>query len=468
MSKARSAGRHAPRRDRGPRRPAAATARAPVRHAFEWNSYTDQPNNVAPKSERMRYHLRHAASYLQLTGANLWAAAPVLARYRALRKAEFRDPVLIPPGAVSCAVSEADRRSDEVVALLKETGVRTTLLRLGSWERKDLKRKERFARALRDAGLEVTLSLMQRRDDVLDPEGWRAFLGRAFDRFGPLCRWFELGHAWNRTKWGVWSHREYLRLAEPAFEAAARAGASLVGPAVIDFEFHLYPVTLPRLPFAKVSSLLYVDRVGAPENTQAGWDFPRKLALLRAVVDVCGGRSAAPDGRGGRRAGLWITEVNWPLAGTEPWSPAAGRPNVSESEQADYLARYYLLALASGHVERVVWWQMAAPGYGLVDPRDATWRKRPSFAAFATMRRALEGATFLGRMNGGAGAAERFFLFRGPDGAEFAVAWTCGSPGRRGFERPIARIVDRDGREELAGAGDIVLVTGSPKYVYFR
>ncbi|TRZ92822.1 hypothetical protein D4R89_00630 [bacterium] len=436
---------------------------------FEWNPYADQPHNVAPRSERFRYHLRHAGSYFAIAGANLRRLVPGLRSYRRYMKAMHRVPVPIGPGAMSCAVSPAGSKDAEALDLLAETGVGQTLVRVPSWERGKLAVHEAFVRALRDRGFEVTLALLQRRSDVLEPGAWRAFLEEVFSRFAPLVSTFEIGHAWNRTKWGVWDHREYVRLAEPAFELAPRFGAKLAGPAVIDFEFHLYSVTLPRLPFDKVTSHLYVDRMGAPENKQFGWSAVKKLALLKAAVDV--------SARAGRD--VWITEVNWPLSGADPYSPASGRPNVTEEEQANYLIRYYVLLLASGLVERITWWQLAAPGYGLVDNREEPWRRRPAFHAFRTLRARIEGSVFEGLgetnapsidasgfgHNSGAGDDVRIFRFR-KDGRPFAVCWTPGPPVERAFERRVEAVIDRDGRE-IAGRPQKITIDGSPKYVDF-
>src|SRR4030042_2013220 len=115
-----------------------------------------------------------------------------------------------------------------------------------------------------------------------------------------------------------------------AFPQARTHGAGRVGPAVIDFEFHLYPPTLRAVDFEKASSLLYVDRTGAPENAQFGWTAAKKLALLKAIVDASTG---GPKG-------LWITEMNWPLAGAGEYSPAPGKPCVSEADQANYPVTY--------------------------------------------------------------------------------------------------------------------------------
>jgi hypothetical protein len=435
---------------------------------FEWNPYADQPHNVAGRAERRRHHLKHAGSYFEIAAANLRRALPVLRSYRRLWRGMYASAADI-GDPFACAVSDAGDRSGEAVSLLGETGARATIVRIGSWERDVLDRRERFVRSLRDEGFEVALALLQRRDDVLEPAAWRGFLEEIFGRFGALAPDMEIGHAWNRTKWGVWDHREYLRLAEPAFELAPRSGVRLVGPAIIDFEFHLYPVTLPRLPFDRTSSLLYVDRMGAPENAQFGWSAPRKLALLKAVVDACarprtGAHVHDGTGEGGRP--LWITEVNWPLEGTGAWSPASGKPNVSEEAQADFLVRYYVLCAASGLVERIYWWQLAAPGYGLVDSRETPWRRRPSFRAFRTLAERLRGGRFLGTVGDGRAGATRAFLFR-RDGRDCAVCWSAdGAAARIDLPRPALRVVGRDG-EVLRGraAGPRIEVDGRPVYV---
>ncbi len=306
---------------------------------FEWNPYADQPHNVAPRKERLSHHLRHAGSYFSLTSANLRRGVSILRRYRRHWKNIYGTPVSLgSPFAVS--VSPAGERNEEVIEHLKATGARQTLVRIPSWEKENLARYESFLKRLREEQFDVTLALLQRRDDIVLFPSWVKFLEEVFSRFATFSSSVEVGHAWNRTKWGVWDYTEFLDLALPAVDLAKKYGVKLVGPAVIDFEFHLYPPTLQALLFDKVSSLLYVDRKGAPENKQYGWDTSRKIALLRAVVDASAGSERD----------IWITEINWPLQGTGKFSPASGRPNVTEGEQADYLVRYFVLCLATGFV----------------------------------------------------------------------------------------------------------------------
>ena len=433
-----------------------------MRFKFAWNEFADQPHNVAPRSERMRHHLRHGRTYAAMIWANLLTGGPSFLRYRRLRREMFRRPVAIERGMFAAAVSPRPGRDGEVLALLEEAGVREALLRIPSWEKDRLAEYEAFARLARSRGIGLAIALLQRREDVFEAAAWARFVEDVFARFSPVCRHFEIGHAWNRTKWGVWDYTEYLALARPAFALREKYGVKLVGPAVIDFEFHLYPPTLRALPFDVVSSLLYVDRVGAPENAQFGWTAAKKIALFKAIAE-----SSAR-----RRCSCWITEVNWPLEGTGPHSPASGKPNVTEEEQADYLVRYYIIGLASGLIERVYWWQLVAPGYGLADSREEPWRKRPAWFALRQMVEALAGSEFTGKDGGGSARGAEIYRFR-KAGRDFAVCWT--NDGRRDFEfgRPVDGVTGRDGGA-IAPAGTPersagrIAIGRSPKYVAFK
>ncbi len=420
---------------------------------FKWNPYADQPHNVASRSKRLKHHLGHAHAYLEILSKNICLAFPVISLYRSYTKLMYHVPLKI-GDSCGVSVSPLEGRNEEIVKFLSETGVKKTLVRIPSWERERIKSYENFLKLLFLRGFEVTVALLQNRDDVLEGIRWRSFLREAFLRFSPFSSFFEVGHAWNRTKWGVWNHREYLELVKPALELARFHGVKLVGPAVIDFEFHLYPPVLAEIPFDVVSSLLYVDRKGAPENKQFGFNLSKKVALLRAIVDCCAAEGLE----------LWITEMNWPLKGTGKYSPAAGRPNVSEKEQADYLIRYFILSLASGMVKRVYWWQLVSPGYGLIDNRNQPWRKRPSFSALKNMISFLQGSEFKGKEFH---PKAQVFNFR-KSGQDFAICWLKG-PSLEieySFSRKVSRLMNRSG-EEILPVGKRIKLTQSPIYVFF-
>jgi len=421
-------------------------------YSFDWNPLTDQPHNVASRRERLLVHLRNIKSYLSLLPPNLKRLYPMVKLYYDYRRQLYQQPVAFDAlGGV--AVSPRALPAEEALTYLKELGVQRTLVRLPSWEREKLASYQDYIQILRKGEMEVMVALLQNRDDVLDPARWEGFLLEVRDALDGLCRDIEIGHAWNRTKWGIWTYQEYLQLARPAFSLIKESGFRALGPAVIDFEFHLYPPVLQEIDFEPVTSLLYVDRVGAPENKQFGWSTSAKVALLKAMV----------DGATDKKRELWVTEVNWPLAGTGDYSPAAGKPNVSEEEQANFLVRYYLLVGATGLVRRIYWWQLVAPGYGLIDSRDKVWRQRPAYYALKTMTRILEGAQFLKVVPG---LGSYCFLF-GKKEQKIAVCWR--HQGEQKVKLPflIDQGITRDGESFSVSSSEMV-ISERPVYLFLR
>lgn len=152
---------------------------------------------------------------------------------------------------------------------------------------------------------------------------------------------------------------------------------TLIGSGVIDFEYHYSVRTLfnfYRVHYDKFSSLLYVDRRGAPENTQMGLDLSKKIKLLYAIMSLS-------DKTANK---LIITESNWPRSNTAPYAPTSEKECVDEDDYAAFMVRYYLLALGTGMVESVYWHQLIAPGYGLIDNREGI-KKYRAFEAYKSM-----------------------------------------------------------------------------------
>jgi tRNA A-37 threonylcarbamoyl transferase component Bud32 len=435
----------------------AAPADAGARDKIVWDPLSDQPHQHAGRLDKIRVRLADAGAHAA-EGAIVAAAVPrIWRRYRALRRELHRAPVDF--GGMGVCVRPWPEAPEVLPALVAELGTRHVLLRLHPWE-EDHAAEEELARRLHECGCELTFALPQSRELVRDPGRWRRALAEIAPRFLPYGRRFQVGQAINRSKWGIWTLSEYARLARDAEEILRRCppgGAELLGPAVIDFEYHVTAavLNLPRAGFRfdAVSALLYVDRRGAPENRQVGFDTAAKALLLKAIAETS--RNAC-----GR---CWVTEVNWPLR-EGPHSPAGRDVAVDEETQADYLARYYLLALGTGAVERVFWWQLVARGYGLVDPAEpAAPRKRPSFHALATLIRELDGARLEAVLP--APSPIRLYRFRRPDGAETVAAWNAaGRPARAVLPRPAVAVIGRGGEELAVPAGAEVEVSGSPKY----
>ncbi len=446
------AGLFAPRRAHVhiPPAPAGATSRDKV----VWDYLSDQPHQHAGRLERGLVRLKESPIHFRTAATALGSLPRVWRRYRELREGLYAKPR--PMGAFGVAVRPLPGNPEGLLAALDDLGVRNVLLRLHLWEA-DLGDCEALARELSRRGYDLAFALPQNRDLVRDLGRWRAAVEEVGARFLPYGRRFQIGQAINRSKWGVWNYREYLDLTAAAVEVLrARGEVEVMGPAVIDFELHAIAAVLnmphPGARFDVVTSLLYVDRRGAPENRQLGFDTVGKVTLLRAIAET----ARHPVER------CWITEVNWPLI-EGPHSPAGKHVAVDEETQADYLARYYLLTLGTGMVERVYWWQLMARGYGLVDPADdGSLRRRPSYEALRVLAQRLAGATFLGPLAAPANA--RLYHFRTADGRETAVGWSTAESASARLPRPAVEVAGRGGEPLPAPDSEAVELTPSPRY----
>lgn len=414
-----------------------APAGASVRDRVVWDYLSDQPHQHAGRLDKLRVRLADAGSHVAEAAVVAAALPRIRSRYRELQRGLHQQPVDFEGCGIALRPWPED--PEALLDLVDDLGARHVLLRLHPWD-ENHDEEEELARELHARGLELTFALPQNRELVRDPARWRRALEEIAPRFVPYGRRFQVGQAINRSKWGVWNLNEYVRLVEEASDVLRRRGdIELLGPSVIDFEYHVAAAVLnlrrPGLHFDAVSALLYVDRRGAPENPQAGFDTEGKVLLLKAIADT----SRNSTGR------CWITEVNWPLR-EGPHSPAGRAVSVGEDEQADYLVRYFLQALGTGAVERVFWWQMIAKGYGLVDPvGPGELRRRPAFDAFRTMIRELEGSRLEAVLP--VPAPARLWQFQSSAGDRMAVGWSTAGP---------VRVALPDGSE--------VEVAASPRY----
>ncbi len=432
----------------------AAASDVSARDKVVWDHLSDQPHQHATGLEKVAIRAADSADHLRDLAAAAGAAPAAWRRFRVLQSRLNRTPT--PFEGIGVAVRPWPADPDAHLSAMEELGVRRVLMRLHPWQGRHDDEQELAAELCR-RGYEVAFALPQIRDLVRDRPRWRAAVAELAERFTPYGRHFQVGQAPNRSKWGVWTRREYVELYLEASEILRRRSeVEVMGPAVIDFEY-LTTLALANRPaaglrFDVLSALLYVDRRGAPENRQLGLDTVDKVVLLRAIAET--GRNTAPR--------CWITEVNWPLW-EGPHSPAGKAASVDEPTQADYLARYLMLALGTGLVERVYWWRLVARGYGLIDPEGAgRLRRRPSFRALRTLTSELEGSTFLGPLETPDGGYLYHFR-RG--GSEIVVGWSLDPGVAAALPRPAARALDRDGGELVTPDG--VGITLGPSPVYY-
>jgi hypothetical protein len=365
---------------------------------LRWDSFSDQPEVIRDKEYKRKIYKAVAWDFIKMLATNL-LVFPVAIIFYWLRKKSLNklkvasisinntDKEGIDCGCFFGMSINLDKNPQATAALIDDLGVDSLLIRLPLHDIENLASYVEFAKQYADKDL--LINILQDRRHVEDHDRLHQSLAAIFSHFSPLTQRFQIGNAINRKKWAIFSMDEYLRFYQVAYDLKQQQYPQLIllGSAVIDFEYYFTIRTLfngYRLRFDQLSSLLYVDRRGAPENKQAGLDLVKKLQLLQAIAQLSPKSSTE----------IVITETNWPIEHTAPYAPTSDNECVSLEDHANYLVRYYILALASGGVTNVYWHQLIAAGYGLIDNRQGLV-KYPAYYAFKTLLSLLKTTRFI-------------------------------------------------------------------------
>ncbi len=337
-----------------------------------WDPYSCQPYKMSD-GEKPRSGWGNIVEYVKVALSNLFALPAIIWRYNTLRKQPSAKSAEEFVGLSVCMDWEY---APHMVEMVEELGVKRLLLRIPSWDTDALPDYVRFMTLFPDC--DFVINVLQSRDSVSNLDQWQSQLRDIIAATNHLTDTYWIGNAVNRTKWGCVHSGQALELQERAEALRAEfEGIQFLGSSIIDFEPLLSWRTLwnwRRFRLDGNAALLYVNRRHSPYGTQYGiFDLENKLRLAKAMTSLSN-RCADK---------LWITETNWPLLDTKPYTPNSGNPTrtCDEQTQAEYLTLYYQIAWQTGWVENVYWWQLINPGYGLVDHRDGELRKMPSYYA---------------------------------------------------------------------------------------
>lgn len=438
-----------------------------ARDLWIWDDYSDQPLAALDRRERSRNYplgrgLRMVFDVLRF-GPAIWL------RYRQQLSSAFSTEIEM-QGRIGMAVAPDGSTLNRELELLAGLGPVPALVRVACQDSQaTVEAQIQLIKQLRDRGHAVKLALLQDRHAVKYPESWQQFVFSILDRVASDIDSIEFGHAINRVKWGLWSFSE-LRSFYGALPALQRRYPNLEisGPATIDFEYSFLLSALRLWPrqvkLSAVSHHLYVDRRGAPENLQNGFGAVEKFALAKAVA------AGSP---------VEVSEVNWPIKGAgihSPVTPPFSYPEsatqevfdsgVSESDAADFMLRYLVLAVCSGLVERVYWWRLLARGYGLVDIDDSgEISERPGYQALKQFLATLGCARLTHAELPKAGAQHKGlyqFRFQRPDGEQVVLCWSHGDVLKFPPLLQYGHVQDRAGNILQSPP---VELTGSPVYL---
>jgi hypothetical protein len=173
---------------------------------------------------------------------------------------------------------------------------------------------------------------------------WAAYVERVTRQYRGLIDHWEIWHQPNSTDF--WPEtpdpRRYLQLLKTAYAAAKRGNprCTVLMPGLLGPDGNgggmEYLESLIRIGAARYCDGISIHpyRKGSPESTA----FARQLQRISDLSASAGGRKP-----------IWITELSW---STE--IPTG----VSEERQAAMLARAYVLAAATGHVEGILWYRL--------------------------------------------------------------------------------------------------------------
>jgi hypothetical protein len=352
-----------------------------MKEPFKWDNYSDQPALLQDKVYKRKMRKKELKSLIKTVLISLITLPFSLIMMPFVKRKVINSDEFFSIGV------DFEKNSDETIKLIDELNTKRIQLRLKLWEMDKLDKLKEFI--VKNQNKKITLKILQDREHIEDLELLKKDLRTVFTQLDGLVEIYDIGSTINRAKWGFFSVGEYLKFYKVAYDLKKSTfkNINLIGSGVIDFEYHFTAHTLFNLckcKFDGISSLLYVDRRGAPENTQLGFSLTDKIALLSTMVWL------SPK----TKQKLHITETNWPISNTAPYAPTSEYECVSEKLYADFMLRYYLLAFASQQVDSVAWHQLIAPGYGLIDSRDGL-RKRDAFYVFKYMTKTLSQAQFL-------------------------------------------------------------------------
>ncbi len=376
---------------------------------FPWDHFSDQPRILRDKKLKRRIYLR--ASWQFIKTVLLLPLFPVFCLILLFKKHWVKSEVNQCIGLAVHVETECEGKTivplDQVREMVDELGVNQVLVRIPLAASEHFDAYIKHIDALSAEGREVSVNFLQDRLVLDDVVSLKVILRDLLPRLRGKVEYIHVGSAYNRRKWAFFHFGEYFKFFQSIRSVCLEVSPEmkLIGGSVIDFELPSFLESLfhfRRGNYDGYGIQLYVDRRGAPENKQAGFNLLKKINLIE-LMRQCSWKA---------KGTLWISEINWPLKDTEPFAPCYGEVLVDEEEQADFLVRAYLLAIASGQIRTCYWHQLIAPGYGLVDNRGNAVIKRPSYHAFRTLNRLFNGAEVIHFSNGNYTKIEGLYSIR--------------------------------------------------------
>jgi len=278
-----------------------------MKKTFIWDKYSDQPSVIKDKKYKSNMRKKELFSHIKtfFTASIFLPIALVTAPF-AKRKSIDATALF----ALGIDIDKADAQTYK--KLLQELDCKKILIRFPLWQMSRLEEYALFIKNFSD--YDILINIMQDREHIEDLVLLKSNLSAIFTSFEGVKK-FQIGTTINRAKWGFFSVDEYLKFYKVVYDVKVEKfpDFQLVGSNVIDFEYYYTTHTLfnfYKIKYDALGALLYVDRRGAPENLQMGFNLSDKISLQKLrqrCRDLLRDRSASHQRRSDacdERAGL--------------------------------------------------------------------------------------------------------------------------------------------------------------------
>ena len=273
--------------------------------------------------------------------------------------------------------------NNELIEMIDELSIENILVRIPLADFDNIDKYLNFISELHNK--DVLVCILQDREHIEDKKLTEERFEYIFKNLNGVASKFQIGNVINRKKWSFLSVDEYFSFFKIAYDLKTNkfSNIKILGGNIIDFDIPFFARSIfhfRSIYYDGIATQLYVDRRGAPEQKQFGFNALLKIKTYAALA--LASRKTSKD--------LYITEVNWALSGMGKWAPAKNYL-IEESLQSRYLVRYYLLVLGSEKVKKCYWHQLVAPGYGLVNNIGGKIVKRDAYYCFKHLISILDG-----------------------------------------------------------------------------
>ena len=354
---------------------------------YVWDFYNNQPDVLNNKKLKNQISIFAWFANLKILIATLYALIILPVTYIINKRTlEKIDSFGLCVNIDKPMDSQKSINNNELIEMINELSISNILVRIPLADFDNIDKYINFISKLHNK--DVLVCILQDREHIEDKKLTEERFEYIFEELNGVANKFQIGNVINRKKWSFLSVDEYFSFFKIAYDLKTNkfSNIKLLGSNIIDFDIPFFARSIfhfRSIYYDGVSTQLYVDRRGAPEQKQFGFNALSKIKTYAALA--LASTKTSKD--------LYITEVNWALSGMGKWAPAKNYLT-KESLQARYLIRYYLLMLGSGKVKKCYWHQLVAPGYGLVNNINGEIIKRDAYYCFKHLISTLDGGIY--------------------------------------------------------------------------